>query len=154
MILKHFLRHFEIWTSKMAPKGINSEVPAGKFQRISKLASKGINSEVPVKAKMNIWEGISVKFQPQGRSKLAPKGNNSEVPAGKFQQRSELAPKGINFEVPAGEFCANGFWNSILGFKVWARGRVYQDLHGSLFFWDDKVKKNTDICYDYTESSI
>ena len=71
---------------------------------------------------------ISRNLQYQKISELAPKGSNSEVPAGQFQRRSELAPKGINSEVLVGEFRPNKVWNSNLGFKFWARGRVFQDL--------------------------
>ena len=74
----------------------------------SKLAPKGVISEVPEKAKKNPQEGVSGNFQYQGRSELAPNGINSEVTAGQFQRRSELAQQLINSKVPAGEFRANG----------------------------------------------
>ena len=61
--------------SELAPNGINSEVPAGKFQRRSKLAPKEINSKTPAKAKRNPREGISGDFHSQVQSELAPKGN-------------------------------------------------------------------------------
>ena len=86
-------------------------------------------------------------FIPKGDPSWHQKEENSEVPAGhflpcvQFLRGSELAPKGINYEVPAGDFRANGVWNSNMGFKFRARGRVYQDtkkqipsLHGSFFF--------------------
>ena len=39
--------------SKLAPNGINPEVPAGKFQQISELAPKVINYEAPGKVRRN-----------------------------------------------------------------------------------------------------
>ena len=70
--------------SKLAPSGINPEVPAGQFQRRSELAPKGINPEAPAKAKRNPREGISGDFHSQGRSELAPKGNKFRGASRKF----------------------------------------------------------------------
>ena len=61
--------------SELAPNGISSKGPTGKFQRRYELVIKGINSEAPTKAKRNPREVISGDFYFQVRSKLAPKGN-------------------------------------------------------------------------------
>ena len=66
----------------MAPKGINSEVPARQFQQRIELAPKGINFEVPVKVKGIIEKESTRMSNPNRRSEFAPKGSNSEVPAG------------------------------------------------------------------------
>ena len=103
------------------------------------------------KAKRNPQEGISANVQSQVISGLAPNGSNSKVPAGQFQQRSELVPEGINSEVSAGEFCVNRVWNSNLGFKFWARGRVLKDLKRQIslctshFFLSQRSGKKKDI---------
>ena len=57
------------------------------------------------------------------------------MPVGQFQRRSKLAPKVIDSEVPSGGFCANRVWTSNVCFKLWAGGRVYQDLKRRISLW-------------------
>ena len=52
--LRRNLRESQIQKAiRAGAKGINSEVPAGKFQRRSELAPKGINYEALAKVKRN-----------------------------------------------------------------------------------------------------
>ena len=75
---------------------INSEVPEGQFLRsvqflrISELAPKGNNSEVPAGEFAPAGKFLrSVQFL--RRFELAPKGNNYEVPAGYFRASGTIS---------------------------------------------------------------
>ena len=100
--------------SELAPNWINSEVPAGKFQRRFEFSPKGI-----IPRRQQNQRGIPDKeylgiFIPKGYLIWRQKETNPEVPAGQFLRsvqfirRYQLAPKGNNSKVPAGEFCVSG----------------------------------------------
>ena len=116
----------------------HSKTPTGRYlvphERRSTVNTNGESKEESLRR-------ISGNLQSQRIYELAPKGSNSKVTAGQSQRRYKLAPKGINSEVPTGEFCANKVWNSILGFKFWARVRVFQYL-----------KRRISLCTDHFSS--